>query len=365
MKIVLATGIYPPEIGGPATYVQRLAEGLLARGHDITVVTYGDPATFRTDPWRVLTVSRSGGPLMRWLRYASVLGSVARDADAVEAFSSVSAGVPLWLARLKKPKKVLRLGGDFFWERSTDRGSTKTLAQWMRWHPLRVSVMAKLLRTVHHIVFSTTLQRDLWRASKRAVPNSSVIENAVPESHTVLHAKHDPLRLLFLGRFVKFKNLPSLLQAITKYPAVTLTLAGSGPEEANLRKLVKDLLLEHRVWFVGDLHGEEKAKAFAEHDLLVLPSLTEISPHAALEARAAGLPVLLTLETGLSSALSAGMVRTDLSSPKLVLRAIADAASQYAQLAQSAAQELPARGWQQVVEEHESLFQAVLSPSRP
>ncbi len=47
MKIVLATGIYPPDIGGPATYSSALAEQLHAKGHDVTVIAY-TPLHLRT-----------------------------------------------------------------------------------------------------------------------------------------------------------------------------------------------------------------------------------------------------------------------------------------------------------------------------
>ena len=109
MKIVLATGIYPPDIGGPATYSRELASELQKRGEDVTVITYGEVdieqrKTFDNEDWIVECVPRFGGPITRWLRYAAVLKRCARDADFVIAFSSVSCGVPIKLARLKKPK---------------------------------------------------------------------------------------------------------------------------------------------------------------------------------------------------------------------------------------------------------------------
>ena len=57
MKIVLATGIYPPMIGGPATYTHALAERLSASGHDITVITYGEAV--EGAGWKVESVSKS------------------------------------------------------------------------------------------------------------------------------------------------------------------------------------------------------------------------------------------------------------------------------------------------------------------
>ena len=134
MNIILATGIYPPDIGGPATYVRALAEELVKKGNEVRVVTFGGQGRQEgqrgQQGWEVIAVSRSGGPLMRWWRYAKALRARGSEADVVIAFSSVSCGVPLWLAGLKKPKTILRLGGDFFWERYTDRGGMKSLREW-------------------------------------------------------------------------------------------------------------------------------------------------------------------------------------------------------------------------------------------
>ena len=42
MKLLIATGMFPPDVGGPATYSQTIAEEFSKRGHNITIVTYGD-----------------------------------------------------------------------------------------------------------------------------------------------------------------------------------------------------------------------------------------------------------------------------------------------------------------------------------
>ncbi len=76
MKILLATGIYPPDIGGPATYVRHLAQELTKRGTEVTVVTYGEVESGKwkvESGWKVFHVSKSGGPLLRWRRYAQAL----------------------------------------------------------------------------------------------------------------------------------------------------------------------------------------------------------------------------------------------------------------------------------------------------
>lgn len=372
MKIVLATGIYPPDIGGPATYVRRLADELTKSGEDVTVMTYGmenescGPLERKIEnKWKMIYVSKSGGTLLRWRRYAKSLKEHGGDADVVECFSSVSCGVPLRMAKLKKPGKILRLGGDFTWERYTDFGRRRTLKSFMFKHPTLRLPMARLLKTFNHVVFSTRFQEELYELTYRSLPPHSVIENALPgavhASSPQMHVKHDPLRLLYLGRFVNFKNLENLLRAVAGVPLATLTMVGEGKMGYKLSAIARSLQLQGRVSIVPPAHGEDVQNVFAEHDLLIIPSLTEISPNAALEARAAGLPVLLTEENGLSEELRAGMIIRPLITIADITKAILEADQRYEEFAAAASAPIVLeREWEKVAEEHVTLFQSLL-----
>lgn len=305
MKIILATGIFPPEIGGPASYVREVARELAARGDSVIVITYGQKQDFdKSEHYSVVSVGRHRGPIGRWLRYRKALRLHGADADYLCAFTSVSAGIPVLMSGLKKPIKILRLGGDFFWERYTDAGGTMTLREWYAsrcgfWRMLNSLVMPTVLRCFDRLVYSTEFQHEIHWSAYRKLPKSSVESNARPESIFVNHERRTPFRLLFMGRFVRFKNIPALIDAVGLLPDVRLTIIGEGPLEKELKDRVTQKGLGHQISFRPSVSCDEKRKAFDDHDLLVLPSLTEISPNTALEAHAVCLPVLLTEESGL------------------------------------------------------------------
>src|SRR3989344_7957398 len=99
MKIVIATGIYPPEVGGPSYYAQGLAEALRAAGHDAPVVTYG-----------LLKVLPTG---IRHLAYMFRLTPHLFGADAVVALDTFSVALPVViLAQFFRVPVVVRTGGD-------------------------------------------------------------------------------------------------------------------------------------------------------------------------------------------------------------------------------------------------------------
>jgi glycosyltransferase involved in cell wall biosynthesis len=82
-----------------------------------------------------------------------------------------------------------------------------------------------------------------------------------------------------------------LLRCVADLPsdAVQLTLYGTGPDEVPLRALACTLGIEHRVTFAGWVESE---RIWSEVDILLMPSLHEGAPNAALEALAHGIPVL-------------------------------------------------------------------------
>lgn len=352
MKIVLATGIYPPDIGGPATYVKALAEELRKRDCAVQIVTYGELGVGSRESG-VEYVSKSGNMFTRWQRYAQKLKEIGHDADVIIAFSSVSSGVPLFLSNLKKPKRILRLGGDFFWERYTARGGMKGLRAWYEGKPFFRQFFFKIVQPYNHIVFSTEFQQEIYREYYPQLPAHSVIENAAPQNDILSHQPHHPFRLLFMGRFVGFKNLPALITAVQQLDNVELTLVGDGPMKEKLQKQVQAGSLDRRVHFKDSVHGEEKDFLLNDHDLLIIPSTTEISPNVALEAQSKGLPVLLTDQTGLSTALTTGMSIERLIEPSDIVAAVKKAMNEYH------VGKAPHRPWSQIAEEFISLIRSL------
>jgi glycosyltransferase involved in cell wall biosynthesis len=107
-----------------------------------------------------------------------------------------------------------------------------------------------------------------------------------------------PLELIYLGRLVPAKGLDECLEAMKletgRGAAVRLTLAGSGPEEARLRRRTFELGLTRHVRFAGPAYGEHKTELLCQADVLLLPSYAEGLPYALLEGMAAGLVPVAT-----------------------------------------------------------------------
>jgi glycosyltransferase involved in cell wall biosynthesis len=113
---------------------------------------------------------------------------------------------------------------------------------------------------------------------------------------------------VFLGRLVSDKGADLLLEAIALFapPRPTLTIIGSGPEQASLRHRVRDLQIADSVVFSGPLEGEALVRSLHAHQVMVIPSVWE-EPFGmvALEGIACGCVVLASDGGGLPDAVGA------------------------------------------------------------
>lgn len=135
MRLIIATGIYPPDIGGPATYSKKIAEEFSKRGLDVKVLTYADsifsnrdifargkipptPPLEKGGDLKVIQVPRSHNIFARYFLYTRKLCKLAKTADLIYAQGPVSEGLPAYLAsKLTGKGYVLKIVGDPSWER--------------------------------------------------------------------------------------------------------------------------------------------------------------------------------------------------------------------------------------------------------
>jgi rhamnosyl/mannosyltransferase len=132
-------------------------------------------------------------------------------------------------------------------------------------------------------------------------------------------------RTLFVGRFVYYKGLDVLIEAMSRCPG-TLILVGEGPLGGALRRQVAALGLGARVVFAGNVSNEELPAYYHASDVFVLPSVAESETYGLvqIEAMASGVPVVSTnLPTGVPWVNQVGV--TGVVVPPRDPRALADA----------------------------------------
>ena len=306
MRVVVVSGIWPPDSGGPASHAPALADFLAERGHAVEVVTTAD-AEPAPRGYPVLWASRRS-PL-RHVRAALLVRQAARRADTVYATSMIRrAALGSGLAR--RPLVVKLVSDEVFERAARERRYAGTLdefqreARGARTRFLRAT-RDRALRSARHVFCPSAYLRDialLWGLDSQRV---SVLPNPAPgvpplPSRENLRAEvgFDGKTLVFAGRLGPQKALGVLLQALTHVPDVALVVAGDGPERAALERQARDLGIDRRVSFLGAVPREQVLRLFRAADASVLPSAWENFPHTVVEALAVGCPVIATAVGG-------------------------------------------------------------------
>jgi len=289
MRILIVSGIWPPDVGGPASHAPELAEWLCARGHHVEVLTTASsPPASR--PYAVHWVSRRLPPGARHAAVAVAIARQARRADVVYATSMV--GRTALGCLLARRPFVAKLTSDAAFERSHRRGldAGDAMSTALR------GVRNWSVRRAAQIVCPSEYIAEL-AASWRGAGGISVLPNPAPAAGDALPVAPPAARPLvaFAGRLTAAKNLDAALRAVERLPEATLVVIGDGEERQRLEGIAGD-----RVRFVGARPRGEVLGLLASADVAVLPSAWENFPHAVVEALAMGTPVVATRVGGVA-----------------------------------------------------------------
>jgi glycosyltransferase involved in cell wall biosynthesis len=307
VRVLVVSGIWPPDPGGPASHAPALGRFLVGRGCAVEVVTTA-AAPPAPEPFEVSWISRSVPAGLRHLRVANVVRARARKADVVYATSMIRrAAIGCRLAR--RPL-VVKLVSDEVFERQQRSGRFGgTLEEFQTQGGARVSFLRRTrnraLRQARHVFCPSAYLRGVALAWGLDSARVSVLPNPFPE--LPLLPPRDELRrelrlegpvLAFAGRLGPQKSLGVALEAIARAPGVTFAIAGDGPERPALEKRSRELGLDGRTRFLGRVDRDAVLRLFRAADASLLSSSWENFPHTVVESLAVGTPVIATAVGG-------------------------------------------------------------------
>jgi glycosyltransferase involved in cell wall biosynthesis len=296
-RVAILTGIFPPDIGGPATSVPELASWLAGNGWDPTIVTLADSVTNRPGD-HVVRVPRT----LSWPRRARAVQRAVRESRPAVVFAN---GLHLESAFIMGIPVIQKIVGDWAWERARNREWTTVGVD--DFQPAVLPPRARALRALRTavtrrasgVVVPSRHLAGLVRSWGIANDRITVVPNAAPELAPSL--ERDPRRVVFVGRLVAWKHVDHVIRVLPRLPDVAFDVVGAGPRLEALRQLAASLDLEQRVIFHGALPREEALAAMRSAGVLVLPSSYEGMPHVILEAFALGVPVVASNAPGIQA----------------------------------------------------------------
>lgn len=296
VRIAFLTGIWPPDVGGPATHGPDFSRYLVARGHSVRVVTMGDGEPAER-PCRIDVVSRR---LPFPLRYGLVAlrgALAARRADVL--YASATLGASAAASVLARRPFVAKLTSDPAYERARRYGlfaGTTADFQAARSRPIGLlkALRNASLRRARAIVVPSAFLAGIaaeWGLDTRRI---HVLTNPAPPPREVVPEELAPGTFVFVGRLTEAKDLPTAIGAIERVPEASLVIVGDGPDRAELERAATASPAAARIEFRGSLPRDDALRVVAGAEAGLLSSAWENLPHSAVEALSVGVPVVAT-----------------------------------------------------------------------
>src|SRR3989344_4310784 len=250
-KILITTGIFPPDIGGPASYAMTLGKNAL-NGQQITVVTYSSKFSYSSDkelPFRVVRVWRKWPKGLRHLIYFFRVLSEAKKHDVLLSLNAVSAGVlALRAARIRKKKFFVKIVGDYAWEIAVNKKKSSLLINDFQdaAHSGLIKILSKMQRRTckkaDGVIVPSEYLAGIVKKWGVAPEKIHIIYNGVDFNKSELTKEEARKKIgipgniiVTSGRLVPWKGFKMLIKIMPKILEVNqflrLVIIGDGPEK--------------------------------------------------------------------------------------------------------------------------------------
>ncbi|MFV8316690.1 glycosyltransferase family 4 protein [Mycobacterium sp. 23] len=335
MKILMISWEYPPVvIGGLGRHVHHLSTALAEAGHEVVVLsrrpTGTDPSSHPTsdevhDGVRVIAAAQDphefafGADMMAWtlaMGHAMIRAGLSIKSpgnkrqwrpDVVHAHDWLVAHPALALAEFYDVPIVSTIhateaGRHSGWVSGAISRQVHAVESWL------------VRESDSLITCSASMREEITELFGPGLSETTVIRNGIDAARWPFGERRPrtgPAELLYVGRLEYEKGVHDAIAALPRirraHPGTTLTIAGDGTQQDWLVEQARKHKVRKATRFVGHLHHDELLAALHRADAAVLPSHYEPFGLAALEAAAAGIPLVTSNTGGLGEAVIDGV----------------------------------------------------------
>ena len=315
MKILITVGIYPPDIGGPASFVPKIANLLSQNNYEVTVICLSDSSLQDNETYKVKRILRNQNLLIRWLK--TIISIILNGRNAECIFVN---GLPMesYIANIFLRKKIVRkIVGDWAWERGRNKGLIEDsfdefqlnshnlhleIAKFSRgWTATKADIVITPSRHLSNVVKNWGVKAD----KLKVIYNGTRITN-----NEFSKSNSNIIKLITVGRLAPWKNVNTIIEAVHLLKnqdfKINLIIVGSGPEDLELKKQVNNLNLTNEVIFTGQKKYSDLKEYYKSADLYIQASGYEGLPHVLLEAINFDLAIISTPIGGTNEILQDG-----------------------------------------------------------
>ena len=302
MKVLVTVGIFPPDIGGPATFVPKIANYFQNElNYEIDILTLSDSKNLDIeDKFFVKRIDRNLPIIYRWLKTIFTVYKLGKNKDLIFVNGL---GTESTIANIFLKKKIIRkIVGDPVWERAYNKG--KVSENFDEFQVKNYGFSISLQKKVRNFsiknsdIVITPSQHlknfilNLGFKNKIETINNGII---IPEE-SAKKFTNDQTNITIVSRLVTHKNIEKIIAAISDLnnSLIKLNIIGDGPELNQLQSIASRSKNKENVIFHGKLDRDDINSIFLKSDIYVQASNYEGLPHSLLEAMSYGIPVLCT-----------------------------------------------------------------------
>ena len=302
MRVLVTVGIFPPDIGGPATFVPKIAKYFQDElNYEIEILTLSDNKNSNiNDDFSVKRIDRNLPIIYRWLKTIFTIYKLGKNKDLIFVNGL---GTETTIANIFLKKKIIRkIVGDPVWERAYSKAKiSESFDEFqVKNYGFSISLQKKvrsfsIKKTDIVVTPSQHLKNfilNLGFKNKIEIINNGVF---IPEENTNIFT-NDQINITIVSRLVSHKNIKKIIRAISDLndPLVNLNIIGDGPELNQLQKISLESNNKDNIIFHGKLNRDDINHIFLKSDIYIQASNYEGLPHSLLEAMSYGIPVLCT-----------------------------------------------------------------------
>ena len=302
MRVLVTVGIFPPDIGGPATFVPKIAKYFQDElNYEIEILTLSDNKNSNiNDDFSVKRIDRNLPIIYRWLKTIFTIYKLGKNKDLIFVNGL---GTEATIANIFLKKKIIRkIVGDPVWERAYSKAKISESFDEFQVKNYGFSIsFQKKVRSFSikksDIVVTPSQHLKNFILNLGFKNKIEIINNGVfiPEENTNIFT-NDQINITIVSRLVSHKNIEKIIKAISDLnsPLINLNIIGDGPELNQLQKISLESNNKDNIIFHGKLNRDEIDHIFLNSDIYIQASNYEGLPHSLLEAMSYGIPVLCT-----------------------------------------------------------------------
>lgn len=305
-QLLLIGSIFPPDIGGPASFLSEFSKWCASRNNSVQVIATSESSDKKFELQGVNHHLIHRGSLL--IRTFKLIFAIRLKYKPGTSVLSVGAFIETYIALLgKNSERIVKIPGDIIWERARNNSLTELDIQ--NFQNSKLLFRYKLFRYFFHlslknaklIIVPSKGIKDLCESWGIPRERIFVVYNSVKPIPDPIRRSSTKYDILTVCRLTKWKGVSEIINAAGELK-LSMAVVGDGPERHELELMAKKN--QWNVTFFGSLPRDEVFDLFQKSRFFVLNSQYEGLPHVVLEAREMEIPIIARMGTGTDEVIS-------------------------------------------------------------